>query len=124
MKIKIAIGDKVFRANGCSGNIVFIYENDEKNIALVRYDTLKTNVYTAPITVEDEENGFSDYYLIGKNFFGNKKEVAQIETEIENLRETIRTEQLRLDQLRKQKWTLEERMVDNWKENRNKNRSL
>ncbi|MBQ8497915.1 MAG: hypothetical protein IJ489_10755 [Clostridia bacterium] len=124
MKIKIAIGDKVFRADGCSGNVIQVYEPGVcPDLAIVRYDTLKTNVYTAPITIEDEENGFSDYYLIEKNFFGNKKEVAQIEMEIENLRETIRIEQLRLDQLRKQKWTLEERMVDNWKENRNKNRS-
>ena len=118
--IKIEIGDKVFRADGCSGNVIEVYESDGiSNLAIVRYDTLKTNVYAAPITAEDEANGFSDYYLIGENFFGNKKDPSAIETEIAKLRETIRIEQLRLDQLRKQKWTLTERMVPSWKNSKN-----
>ncbi len=118
--IKIEIGDKIFRADGCSGNVIVVYDPPQNgNLALVRYDTLKTNVYTAPITTEDEANGFSDYYLVGKNFFGNKEDISAIETEIEALREKIRIQQSRLDQLRKQKWTLTQRMVPGWKSSKN-----
>ena len=119
--IKIEIGDKVFRADGCSGNVIAVYDPPKNGeIAIVRYDTLKTNVYTDPITVEESEDNFKNYYLIGKNYFGNKKNISEIEEQIETIRTEAKALNAKLDQLRKQKWTLEERMVENWRENREK----
>ena len=62
------------------------------------------------------KRGFPDFYMIGKNLFGNKISEEEMEARIAEQRKMCEAENKRLDNLRKQLWTMKERMVPDWKE--------
>jgi hypothetical protein len=103
-EIIIRTGDKVFTADGRVGKV------GENEIILFQDGTEYI------ISKSDYENGFADFYLIGKNFFGHKISEEEMERRIAKQREVIRTETEKLDALRKQLWTIKERMIPNWRE--------
>lgn len=102
--IKFKKGDKVFTADGRVG---MIGEDG---------DVLFKDGGSREITKTDYDNGFADFYMIGKNLFGNKIPVEEMERRIAEQREIVKTETEKLDNLRKQLWTMNERMVPDWKE--------
>ena len=118
-EIIIRAGDKVITADGRVGRVVGVKECDQCDDRGIREVTRLQNGRKTEfdyITNTDKENGFSDFYLIGKNFFGNKISPDEIESRIAEQREVVRTETEKLDALRKQLWTLNERMVPDWRE--------
>jgi uncharacterized coiled-coil protein SlyX len=100
----IRTGDKVFTADGRVGKVgeneIIVFQDGTEYI----------------ITKSDYDDGFADFYLIGKNFFGNKVSTEEMERRIAEQREVVRTESAKLDALRKQLWTMNERMVPDWRE--------
>lgn len=118
-EIIIRTGDKVITADGRVGRVVGVKECDQcddRGFLEVTWiqNGRKPEFYY--ITNADKENGFADFYLIGKNFFGNKIITEEMERRIAEQREVVRTETEKLDALRKQLWTLNERMVPDWRE--------
>lgn len=102
--IKFKKGDKVFTADGRVG---MIGEDG---------DVLFKDGGSRVICKSDYDDGFADFYMIGKNLFGNKIPVEEMERRIAEQREIVKTETEKLDTLRKQLWTMNERMVPDWKE--------
>lgn len=118
-EIIIRTGDKVITADGRVGRVVGVKECDQCNDRGFWEATWIQNGKQTEfdyITYTDKENGFPDFYLIGKNFFGNKISAEEMERRIAEQREVVRTESEKLDALRKQLWTLNERMVPDWRE--------
>lgn len=118
-EIIIRTGDKVITADGRVGRVVSVKECDQCDDRGFWEVTWLQNGRQAEfdyITYTEKENGFPDFYLIGKNFFGNKISQEEMERRIAEQREVVRTETEKLDALRKQLWTLNERMVPDWKE--------
>ena len=116
--IMIRVGDKVITADGRVGRVTSVCECAE---------CAKRGFFepTYKITGDADENyimigqyqaGFPDFYLIGKNFFGNKISTEEMEKRIAEQREVVKKETEKLDALRKQFWTLTERMVPDWRE--------
>ena len=103
-KITIRTGDKVFTADGRVGRV------GENEIILFKDGTEYV------ISKSDYDDGFAEFYMIGKNLFGNKISEEEMERRIAEQREVVRTESDKLDLLRKQLWTIKERMVPDWKE--------
>ena len=103
-EIIIRTGDKVFTADGRVGKV------GENEIILFQDGTEYI------ISKSDYDDGFADFYLIGKNFFGNKISEEEMERRIAEQRDVVRTETEKLDALRKQLWTIKERMIHNWRE--------
>jgi hypothetical protein len=115
----IRTGDKVITADGRVGRVVGVKECDQcDDRGFWEVTWLQNGRQTEfdYITYTDKENGFPDFYLIGKNFFGNKISTEEMERRIAEQREVVRTETEKLDALRKQLWTLNERMVPDWRE--------
>jgi hypothetical protein len=118
-KVQITAGDKVITADGRVGRVVGVckcIQCEERGFYEVTWLLNGKQTEFDYITYTDKENGFADFYLIGKNFFGNKISPDEIESRIEEQREVVRTETEKLDALRKQLWTLNERMVPDWRE--------
>ena len=114
--IIINIDDKVFNADGRTGRITDI---------LLEKTTEKDGFFPCEITYNNDEKDyvelldaiskFSRFYLIGKNFFGNKINIEQFKKEIEQ-------EKRKIDYMRKRLWTLENQMCPDWKEKQTKAR--
>lgn len=102
--IKFKKGDKVFTADGRVGMI-----GEDGSVLFKDGGSME-------ITKADYDDGFADFYMIGKNLFGNKIPVEEMERRIAEQREIVKTETEKLDTLRKQLWTMNERMVPDWKE--------
>lgn len=118
-EIIIRAGDKVITADGRVGRVVGVKECRLADSRWLWEATWLQNGRQTDfdyITNTDKENGFADFYLIGKNFFGNKISTEEMERRIAEQREVVRTENEKLDALRKQLWTLNERMVPDWRE--------
>ena len=118
-EIFIRTGDKVITADGRVGRVVVVKEcrlADDRWIWEATWLQNGRQTDFDYITNTDKENGFADFYLIGKNFFGNKIGNEEMERRIAEQREVVRTETEKLDALRKQLWTLNERMVPDWRE--------
>lgn len=116
-EIIIRTGDKVITADGRVGKIseneiIMIQDGNENIIKIILFQDGTEYI----ISKSDYDNGFADFYLIGKNFFGNKISEEEMERRIAEQREVIRTETEKLDALRKQLWTIKERMIPNWRE--------
>jgi hypothetical protein len=118
-EIIIRTGDKVITADGRVGRVVGVcncIQCEERGFYEVTWLLNGKQTEFEYITYTDKENGFADFYLIGRNFFGNKISPDEIESRIAEQREVVRTETEKLDALRKQLWTLNERMVPDWRE--------
>ncbi len=103
-EIKFKKGDKVFTSDGRVG---MMGEGRE---------VLFKDGGSRVICKADYDDGFADFYMIGKNLFGNKIPVEEMERRIAEQREVVKAETEKLDTLRKQLWTMNERMVPDWKE--------
>lgn len=121
--IVINLGDKVITSDGLVGRVIFVSERERFGFKDVGYQVNGRTETVERISYVDMQNGFADFYLIGKNFFGNKISEEEMERRIEGQKHLIRTEQAilkreqaKLDELRKQLWTIKERMVPDWKE--------
>ena len=117
-EIIIRTGDKVITAGGRVGRVTSVCECAEcaeRGFFESKYE-VKGEIGKHYITYSQYQNGFPDFYLIGKNFFGNKISVEEMERRIAEQREVVRTESEKLDALRKQLWTLNECMVPDWRE--------
>jgi hypothetical protein len=117
-KIIIRTGDKVITADGRVGRVTSVCDCEEcakRGFFEPTYE-IKGDSDEHYIMFGQYQRGFPDFYLIGKNFFGNKISVEEMERRIAEQREVVRTETEKLDALRKQLWTLNERMVPDWRE--------
>ena len=117
METPIRIGDKVFTSDGRVGRVLSVCECDRCRARgfyepLVRYD----DGTEESIPAEQMEKGFPDFYMIGKNMIGNKVPAEELEERIAEQRKICEAESKKLDNLRKQLWTLNERMVPDWRE--------
>ena len=108
MEIKLKVGDKVITADGRTGKVI----NGDNGALWARLDD---DSYEKIID-KDGNAYYDNFYLVGKNFFGNKINVADMERRVEEQRAICQAENAKLDILRKQLWTLNERMVPDWKE--------
>lgn len=117
-EIIIRTGDKVITADGRVGRVTSVCECEEcaKRGFFEPTYKIKGDPEDHYIMIGQYQAGFPDFYLIGKNFFGNKISPDEIESRIAEQREVVRTETEKLDALRKQLWTLNERMVPDWRE--------
>lgn len=105
---KIKDGDKVFHSDGRTGKAC----EGEDGILWAHF----TDGSAEQIIGAKGETYFENFYLVGLNFFGNKIDTAVIEKRAEEQRAICQAENEKLDNLRKQLWTLNERMVPDWKE--------
>ena len=117
-EIIIRTGDKVITADGRVGRVTSVCDCEEcaKRGFFEPTYTIKGDPEPHDIMISQYHQGFPDFYLIGKNFFGNKISVEEMDRRIAEQREVVRTESEKLDALRKQLWTLNERMVPDWRE--------
>jgi hypothetical protein len=117
-EIIIRTGDKVITADGRVGRVTSVCDCKEcaKRGFFEPTYKIKGDPEDHYIMIGQYQAGFSDFYLIGKNFFGNKISTEELERRIAEQREVVRTETEKLDALRKQLWTLNERMVPDWRE--------
>lgn len=117
-EIIIRTGDKVITADGRVGRVTSVCDCEEcaKRGFFEPTYTIKGDPEPHDIMISQYHQGFPDFYLIGKNFFGNKISVEEMERRIAEQKEVIEREKEKLDALRKQLWTLNERMVPDWKE--------
>lgn len=117
-KITIRTGDKVITADGRVGRVTSVCECEEcekRGFFEPTYE-IKGDPDEYYIMFGQYRRGFPDFYLIGKNFFGNKVSTDEMERRIAEQKEVIEREKEKLDALRKQLWTLNERMVPDWRE--------
>ena len=117
-EIIIRTGDKVITADGRVGRVKSVCDCEVcalRGFFEPTY-TIKGDPEDHYIMIGQYQAGFPDFYLIGKNFFGNKISTEEMERRIAEQREVVRTETEKLDTLRKQLWTLNERMVPDWRE--------
>ena len=117
-EIIIRAGDKVITADGRVGRVTSVCDCEEcakRGFFKPTYN-IKGNPEEHYIMIGQYQAGFPDFYLIGKNFFGNKISTEEMERRIAEQREVVRTETDKLDALRKQLWTLNERMVPDWRD--------
>lgn len=117
-EIIIRTGDKVITADGCVGRVTSICECEEcekRGFFEPTYE-IKGDPDEHYIMFGQYQRGFPDFYLIGKNFFGNKISTEEMARRIAEQRKVVEREKEKLDALRKQWWTLNERMVPDWKE--------
>ena len=116
--IIIRTGDKVITADGRVGRVTSVCECEECARRGFFEPAYKINGDPDEhyIMIGQYQAGFPDFYLIGKNFFGNKINPEEIERRIAEQRAIIEKEQEKLDLLRKQLWTLNEKMVSDWRE--------
>lgn len=117
-EIIIRTGDKVITADGRVGRVVGVKECDQcDDRGFWEVTWLQNGRQTEfdYITYTEKENGFPNFYLIGKNFFGNKISTDEMERRISEQRAVVEREKEKLDALRKQLWTLNERMVPDWR---------
>lgn len=117
-EIIIRAGEKVITADGRVGRVTSVCDCEEcaKRGFFEPTYKIKGDPEEHYIMYGQYRNGFPDFYLIGKNFFGNKISTEEMERKIAEQREVVRTETEKLDALRKQLWTLNERMVPDWRE--------
>lgn len=117
-EIIIRAGDKVITADGRVGRVTSVCDCEEcaKRGFFEPTYKIKGDPEEHYIMYGQYRNGFPDFYLIGKIFFGNKISTEEMKRRIAEQREVVRTESERLDALRKQLWTLNERMVPDWRE--------
>lgn len=117
-EIIIRAGDKVITADGRVGRVTSVCDCEECKKRGFFEPTYKIKGGSEEhwIMFVQYQQGFPDFYLIGKNFFGNKIKTEEMERRISEQREVVRTETEKLDALRKQLWTLNERMVPDWRE--------
>lgn len=118
MELKeIKIGDKVFTADGRVGKVIDVCKCEEcQECGFCEPFVEYTDGETAHITVYDCRTEFTNFYMIGKNLFGNKISEEEMERRIAEQRERCKVEAQKLDNLRKQLWTMRERMIPDWKE--------
>lgn len=117
-EIIIRTGDKVITADGRVGRVTSVCECEdcaERGFFEPTY-MIKGDPVEHYISIGQYRKGFPDFYLIGKNFFGNKISTDEMERRISEQREVVEREKEKLDALRKQLWTLNERMVPDWRE--------
>ena len=115
--MEIRTGDKVYTSDGRSGKVTSICHCSECEKRGFFEPTVTMRDGTQEyITLEQMQAGFPDYYLIGRNMIGNKISEEEMERRIEVQKQLIRTEQTKLDEMRKQLWTIKEQMVPDWKE--------
>lgn len=118
-EIIIRTGDKVITADGLIGNVIYVCHCEhcaERGFFEATYQVNGRTDTAEQITFYDFQNGFKNFYLIGKHFLGNKVNVEEMECRIAEQRAIVKREQEKLDLLRKQLWTLNERMVPDWRE--------
>ena len=117
-EIIIRTGDKVITADGRVGRVTSVCDCEEckKRGFFEPTYKIKGDSEEHWIMFVQYQQGFPGFYLIGKNFFGNKISTEELERRIAEQREVVRTETEKLDALRKQLWTLNERMVPDWRE--------
>jgi uncharacterized coiled-coil protein SlyX len=117
-EIIIRTGDKVITADGRVGRVTSVCDCEAcavRGFFEATYE-IKGDPEKHDIMISQYQQGFPDFYLIGKNFFGNKISTEEMERRIAEQKEMIEREKEKLDSLRKQLWTLNERMVPDWRE--------
>lgn len=117
-EIIIRTGDKVITSDGRVGRVTSLCDCEEcaKRGFFEPTYKIKGDPEDHYIMIGQYQAGFPDFYLIGKNFFGNKVSTEEMERRIAEQKDVIEREKEKLDALRKQLWTLNERMVPDWRE--------
>ena len=108
--ISIKIGDKVIRKDGLCGKVDIIIEDV---FYVMQYENRSRESYSFPVD-------FSHFYLIGKTVLGNKIDEQELQRQLDEQYDKIKEEQAKYDQLRKQLWYLKNRMVEDWRERKEK----
>ena len=110
MNFEIKKGDKVIRSDGLCGKVSLAHSD---GTASVKFENGETGLI--------REDLLMNYYLIGKNVIGNKISENDLKQKIDFQREICKKENEKLDQLRKQLWYLQNRMLPDWKEHGKQN---
>ena len=94
------VGDEVITADGRTGVIDSVCECERcKERGFYEPSVrLKSGAYDIYITNLDKENGFANFYLIGKKVFGNI-DIKSVEDDIERKKATIRLAEKELSSL-------------------------
>ena len=100
-EIEIKLGDKVIRKDGLVGKITAVGDTN----AVVTYE----NGYICALKQ-------ADCYLIGRVVLGNKIDEEELQRQLDEQWDKVKSEQAKYDQLRKQLWYLKNRMVEDWYE--------
>ena len=104
MDIEIKLGDKVIRKDGLVGKV----ENFYGAVPVVLFED------NSSVWITDSNT--DAFYLIGKTVLGNKIDEEELQRQLDEQKIRVQEEQAKYDQLRKQMWSLKNRMVDDWQE--------
>ena len=116
-EIKIKVGDKIITKRGLVGKVEYVCDCEECNARGFNEPFVVWEDGSADyITVNQFNNNFKNFYLIGHTVIGNKATEEELEEQITDCDIEIEGWKKRKKQLRKQLWRLREEMVEDWRE--------